>query len=202
MKPPYTQLLVLACCLFPLWPVAAMSDKEIVATINKVVMKVTGGDVAALDDLKTLPSDTTVAAALMFFSQNFYVFRKTKQNGVVAAKTAELATSAPTSEVYLKNMLKKQPVKPNNKMLHQRDTGIDCMVFIHNKVAVRVFGELLSDPELAIPIGTVSTSLADMSLAGAPYSSKTRNDAKTPEAIAKWKEWWEANKAQYAEVPK
>ena len=115
-----------------------MSDKEIVATINKVVMKVTGGDVTALDDLKALPSDITVATALMFFSQNFYVYRKTKQNGVVAAKTAELATSAPTAELYLKNLLKKQNVQLNNKFLHQRQTAIDCMVFIHNKVAVRV----------------------------------------------------------------
>ena len=64
-----------------------------------------------------------------------------------------------------------------------------------------MFGELLGDSELDIPIATVGTSLADMNLPGAPYSAKTSKDAKTPDGIAKWKQWWDANKAQYAESP-
>ena len=79
----------------------------------------------------------------------------------------------------------------------QRDIAIESLVLVHHNFAVRLIAQALSDPELGVPIGKLGTALAKMELPSTPYSSSQLKESATDDGIAKWKEWWEANKAQY-----
>lgn len=106
MKPRFLLPLVFAGCLFSICHVSAMTDKEMLAVINKVTQRMNRGDVTALDDLKTIPSDTAVPALLMFYRQNHVVMRETPQNRVIASKAAQLVAEVPGADVYLKGLFK------------------------------------------------------------------------------------------------
>ena len=200
MKPRSLLLLVLAGCLLPLWHVTAMTDKEMLAVINKVTQRMNRGDVKALDDLKTIPSDTAVPALLMFYRQNHVVMRETPENRVIASRSAQLVAEVPGADVYLKGLFKKQTTENLPGWFErQREAAVDAMVQVHNKFAIRVLADALTAPDRGMDAARLGAALADMNIPSAPYSKETRKSAGSPDGIAKWKEWWEANKAQYAQ---
>lgn len=73
------------------------------------------------------------------------------------------------------------------------------MVQVHKKFAIRVLADALTAPDRGMDAARLGSALADMNIPSAPYSKETRKSAGSPDSVAKWKLWWEANKAQYAE---
>jgi hypothetical protein len=121
----------------------------------------------------------------------------------LAARAAELVTEIPSGDVYFKGLFAKVPsASVPGWLAKQRQAALSCLVYLHNKFAVRVVFQSLLDPDSGVETGTLGTALADMNIPDAPYSFKTRKDAATADGIAKWKQWLEANKAQYIEQPK
>jgi len=177
-----------------------MTDKEILAIINKVTLRVTGGDVAALNDLKTLPNDFAVPSLLMFFRQNHFVLHETPQNRAIAAKASQLVLEIPDADVYLKGLFKKQSTADlPGWFLSQRNAAVACLVQLHNKFAIRAVANSLTDPDVGIDLATLAGALADMNIPSAPYSKATRKQSSSADGIAKWQQWWQENKAQYTE---
>ncbi len=202
MRPRFPTAVALVFALLPLLCVSAHDDKKAVAVFNSVAPRVSGGDIKALDDLKTLDPDDGTAALLFFFHANYNVMRATPQTRAFAARTAELAAELPGSETYFKGLFKKgPPAKNKNSLANQRQDAINCLVYMKQRIAIRIVAESLADPELDVDPGMLGKALADMGIKGAPYSPKERKEAASPDAIAKWKEWYEANKATFAAPP-
>jgi hypothetical protein len=62
-----------------------LSEKEMVDLINRVSLRINGGEVNALTDLTTLPVDVAVPALLNAFKYNYNVFQATPLTRSVAA---------------------------------------------------------------------------------------------------------------------
>jgi hypothetical protein len=163
--------------------------------INNVNRRITYDlDIKALDDLKPLATNDAVASLLMFFNQNQHLYKATAKHKEIAARAAQLATELPNADAYFMKVFRK--TQPSRGEL-QRDIAIESLVLVHNNFAVRLVAQALSDPELGVPIGKLGSALAKMELPSAPFSSSQLKESATDDGIAKWKEWWEANKAQY-----
>ena len=179
-----------------------MTHEEIMKVVNSVGERLEKNDVSALDDLKTLPNEEAVAVAMMYFKQYNYVYNSTDLDHQKSAKAAELTTDIPGSEDYFKRLLRKQPSPVPGQLARMRVVALDLLVKTHTKASVRIMAEALSDPELAARPGDIGKALATMSLPDAPFTKADGNNAGIPTGIAKWKEWWTANKGQYVEDAK
>jgi hypothetical protein len=173
------------------------SDKEAIALINKVELRVNGGDTSALNDLMVLPGKMAVPAYLNFFKNNYNIFGATRQNRGIGEKAAELATKIPGGEEYLVKLLKKKPDDSPNWVFAQQSTGIKALICANNKTAVRILCGALDEPEIG---GRAANALANLGIPGAPYSSNNKGSDATSnaEGIAKWKKWWNDNAYKYA----
>lgn len=175
---------------------AEPSQQEVVALMNKVQSRVAGGDVNALNDLSTLPGSWAAPAFLTIFQQNYNIYGETAQNRAVAEKCADLATTVPGSEEYFVKLLKKKDANSPNWVYAQQKTAVKLLLLVHNKASVRIFCSALDDPEMG---GKVANALATMGLPDAPYASKDKSAISSADDIAKWKQWWESNKNNYAD---
>lgn len=166
--------------------------------LNKAGERLMAGDITALDDVKALPGDDSVAGLIMFFKQYFYVFSKETEKKAIAKKAAIYITECPTAGPYIKRLFKKEAGRPKSGMLtNYRQTTLDALTDAKNSFAIRTLFELMDERDLEVPVGDFAIALAKMDLPSAPYTRDARKGASTPEGIAKWKEWWEANKAKY-----
>lgn len=200
MKSRFLTLLALAFCFLPLCHVSAQTEeqKKVMKLLGQASDRLMNGDITALDDVKALPGDDSVAGLLMLFKQYFYVFSKETEKKAVAKKAAIYITECPTAGPYITRLFKKEPGRGKSGMLtNYRQTTLDALTDAKNGFAVRTLFELMDESDLDVPVGDFSIALAKMDLPSAPYTRDARKGASTPEGIAKWKEWWEKNKAKY-----
>jgi hypothetical protein len=83
-----------------------LSEKEMVDLINRVSLRINGGEVNALTDLTTLPVDVPVPALLKAFKYNYNVFQATPLNKSIGAKAAQLLQTTPGAEENLLKLFK------------------------------------------------------------------------------------------------
>lgn len=193
-------VLALTLCILPLAPASAQTaqQKETMAILNKASERIIQGDITALDDVKALPGDDAVAGLLSFFQSNFYVFSKETKKKTIASKAAKYITECPTAADYITRLLRKEEGRPKSGLLiRHREATLDALASAKNPFAINLLFELMDDPQLEVPQGDISVALAKMDLPNAPFSSKARKGAATADGIAKWKTWWETNKATY-----
>lgn len=177
-------------------------QKQTIAVLNRADVRLMKGDITALDDVKALPGDDAVAGLLMFFKQYFYVYSTETEKKAIAAKAAQYITESPTAGPYIKRLFKKEANRPpSGNLTKYRQVTLESLITARNAFAVRTLFELMDESELEVPVGDFTRALARMSLPDAPFPApdlrSTKNPNYTPEGIAKWKEWWEANKANY-----
>ena len=112
-------ILAVTLCLFPLIPSSAQTEqqKQTMSVLKAASERLMRGDIAALDEVKALPGDDSVAGLLMFFKQNFYVYSKETQKKAIAAKAAQYITECPTAADYIKRLFKKEEGRPKSGML-------------------------------------------------------------------------------------
>ena len=172
------------------------SEKEMIDLINRVNVRINGGEINALNDLTTLPGDWATPALLNIFKYNYNVFGATALNKSIGAKAAQLITTTPGGEAYLVKLLKDAKEGQPNGIYFQQVSATKCLALVKGKLAVRVLCGALADSEIG---GRAADALASMSLPEAPYSPKTKPTPKRAEAVAKWKTWWDANKGNYSD---
>ena len=193
-------LTLFLCFAVPLY--AEMTDKEMIAVINKVQRAYLAGNKDSLEELQKLPTNTAVPALLPYFNQNFQLFRPDAKKEAEARRIAKLILDLPGIDGFIKGLLKISPSKNPGWILHQRNGIIDMLIFVHNKTSVRLFADLLNDPDNALPDKDLGRFLALLNIPGAPFSKETQKEAITPEGMKRWKEWWETNKGDYPELTK
>lgn len=176
-----------------------MTDKEMFALVNQVNGRVARGDAESIAALKALPKDYAVSALLNIFEQNYHLYLEKPENRRIALKVGEVLAEIPGTEEYLLNLLKKLPQPTPRWLFQQRQNAIDCLVNVHNKTSVRVFCSSLGESDLGIEPGVLGKALAAMNIPSAPYGPKGAKESSSPQGIAEWKDWWEANKEKYAE---
>ena len=164
--------------------------------INRVNLRINGGEVNALTELTTLPGNVAEPVLLDIFKHNYNVFQATPLNRSIGTKAAQLVTTTPGGEEYLVKLLKDAREGQPNNIYFQQVSAVNCLALVKNKLAVRVLCGALADSEIG---GRAADALATMSLPDAPYSAKTRPAPKKAEAVAKWKTWWDANKGNYGD---
>ena len=180
---------------------AEMSDKEIMAVVNKVQRAYTGGNKDSLDQLTKLPTSSAVPALLIFFKQNFYTFHPTTETNAEALRIAKMIIDLPNSAGYMKPFFKTPPAKNLPAWyIQQRNNIIDLLILVDGKFSVRMFADQLNDPANILTPKDLGRYLALLNISGAPFSKETQNAAGTTDGIAKWKEWWDANKSDYPPV--
>ncbi len=178
--------------------VRAQSQKEIISTLNRVSDQLIRGNVSALDDVKALPPDHDVGALMMYFKDHYYLNKPTTAQKAIAAKAALYVTECPTASKWISNLFKKEPGrKISGLLLNVRKATLDCLTAANNPFAVRTLVALFDETELEVPPTDFAVALAKMNLPNAPFSRDTARSAKSFNAVAKWKEWWETNKAAY-----
>ena len=171
-----------------------MSEKEMVDLINRVSLRINGGEVNALTDLTTLPVDVAVPALLNAFKYNYNVFRATPLNKAIGAKAAQLLTTTPGAEEDLLKLFKIARDDLPNNVYFQQDSAIKCLRLVNNKFSVRVLCAALAPTEIGCK---AADALATMSLPDAPYVMNEKSRPSKPDGVAKWKAWWDAHKGNY-----
>lgn len=200
MNRSFAALLALTLCILPITSLLAQTEqqKKTMAVLNKASERLMQGDITALDDVKALPGDDAVAGLISFFQSNFYVFSKETKKKAIATKAALYITECPTAADYIRRLFRKEAGRPKSGLLARyREATLDALASAKNPFAINLLFELMDDPQLEVPQGDISVALAKMDLPGAPFTSKARQGAATPEGIARWQPWWEANKATY-----
>ena len=190
----------LATCLLPLLPAFAQTEQQrnAMAVVNRTTERLMHGDIAALDDVKALPDDDSVAALIMFFKQNFYVFSKETQKKAIAARAAQYITECPTAADYIKRLFKKEEGRPKSGLLlNYRQATLDSLTTAKNRFAANLLIELMDEPNLEVPPGDFAVALTKMELASAPFTKAELKSAAAPEGVAKWKSWWKENKDSF-----
>ena len=115
-----------------------LSEKEMVDLINRVSLRINGGEVNALTDLTTLPVNVAVPALLNAFKYNYNVFRATPLNKAIGAKAAQLLTTMPGAEGDLLKLFKIARDDVPNNVYFQQDSAIKCLQLVNNKFSVRI----------------------------------------------------------------
>ncbi|TLD71482.1 hypothetical protein FEM03_08125 [Phragmitibacter flavus] len=180
-------------------PAQTEQQKATMKLIDRAGERLMLGDISALDDVKGLPGDDAVAVLIMFFKQYHYEFKATDGQKAIAAKAAQYITEAPTAEDYITRLFKKEEGRPKSGLLtNYRSATLDSLTSAKNGFAVSLLFQLMDESNLDVPVGDFSTALAKMNLPDAPFTRDSRKGATTPDGIAKWKAWWETNKANYA----
>lgn len=169
------------------------TDKEVIDLMNKVTIRVNGGDLKALNELTALPGHWATPALLSIFKQNYNIYMATPQNKAIGLKAAQLAISTDGGEEYLLKLLKGKPA--NNYVYFQQDSAIKCLVLVHDGRSIRILGASLDDLDPAEIGPKVVNALASLNLPGAPVSAKERISYAA--ALAKWKTWWASHKENY-----
>ncbi len=191
----------LVACLVPLLPASAQTEQQrrVMSVLKNASERLMRGDITALEDVKALPGDDSVAGLLMFFKQNFYVYSKETQKKAIAAKAARYITECPTAADYIKRLFKKEESRPKSGMLmNYRQTTLDSLTTARNKFAVNLLVELMDESELEVSPGDFAVALGKMNLASAPFSGTQLKAAATEDGVAKWKEWWAQNEAVFS----
>jgi hypothetical protein len=173
-----------------------MTDKEIIALMNRVTLSTNGGDINSLNELKAMPPKWAVVSYLTLFKQNYNINGATPQNKAIGAKCAQLLTTTPDGEALLVKLINDIDLKLPNQIYYQQISAINCMRIVNNKFAVRVLGAALNDTEMG---GRAANALAMMKLPDAPFTLKQEARPSNAEGVAKWRTWWDANKGNYTE---
>lgn len=173
-----------------------LSEKEMVDLINRVNLRINGGEVNALTDLTTLPVDVAVPALLNAFKYNYNVFRATPLNKSIGAKAAQLLQTTPGAEANLLKLFKIARDDLPNNVYFQQDSAIKCLRLVNNKFSVRVLCAALAPTEIGCK---AADALATMSLPDAPYVMNEKSRPSKPDGVAKWKAWWDAHKGNYSD---
>lgn len=197
MKTFHAAVITTAACLLSLLSASAQTEqqRQTMAVLKSASERLMSGDITALDDVKALPGDDSVAGLLMFFKQNFYVYSKETQKKAIAAKAAEYITECPTAADYIKRLFKKEEGRPKSGMLmNYRQTTLDSLTTANNKFAANLLIELMDESNLEVPPGDFGVALAKMGIPSAPFAKTELKAAATPEGVAKWKSWWKENK--------
>lgn len=180
-------------------PVQAQSQDEIIAILNKASNSIMNGDISALDNVRALPGDHSVAGLLMFFRGNYYAYKASAYQRSVASKSAQYITESPAAEEFIRNLFVKEPGRPASRDLEKyRDLTLDSLIVARNKFSVRTLVSLFDLPNLETPPSDFSVALAKLDIPDAPFSKANAKTAATAEGVTLWKKWWEANKDQYA----
>jgi hypothetical protein len=197
MKTFHAAVIATAACLLPISSASAQTEqqRQVMGVLKNASERLMRGDATALDDVKALPGDDSVAGLLMFFKQNFYVFSKETQKKAIAAKAAECITECPTAADYIKRLFKKEEGRPKSGMLmNYRQTTLDSLTTANNKFAVNLLIELMDESNLEVPPGDFGVAIAKMGIPSAPFAKTELKAAATPDGVAKWKSWWKENK--------
>ena len=173
-----------------------LSEKEMVDLINRVSLRINGGEVNALTDLTTLPGDVAVPALLNAFKYNYNVFRATPLNKSIGAKAAQLLQTTPGAEENLLKLFKITRDDVPNNVYFQQESAIGCLRLVNNKFSVRVLCAALAPTEIGCK---AADALATMSLPDAPYVMNEKSRPSKPDGVAKWKAWWDAHKGNYSD---
>lgn len=190
-------ILAVALCLLPIIPSSAQTEqqKQTMSVLKAASERLMRGDIAALDEVKALPGDDSVAGLLMFFKQNFYVYSKETQKKAIAAKAAQYITECPTAADYIKRLFKKEEGRPKSgTLMNYRQNTLDSLTAANNKFAVSLLIELMDESNLEVPPGDFGVSIAKMGIPSAPFAKTELKSAATPDGVAKWKSWWQENK--------
>ena len=190
-------LSIAAALLLAITPAfSELSEKEMVDLINRVSLRINGGEVNALTDLTTLPVNVAVPALLNAFKYNYNVFRATPLNKAIGAKAAQLLTTTPGVEEDLLKLFKIARDDLPNNVYFQQDSAIKCLRLVNNKFSVRVLCAALAPTEIGCK---AADALATMSLPDAPYVMNEKSRPSKPDGVAKWKVWWDAHKGNYSD---
>ena len=188
-------LSIAAALLLAITPAfSELSEKEMVDLINRVSLRINGGEVNALTDLTTLPVNVAVPALLNAFKYNYNVFRATPLNKAIGAKAAQLLTTTPGVEEDLLKLFKIARDDLPNNVYFQQDSAIKCLRLVNNKFSVRILCAALAPTEIGCK---AADALATMSLPDAPYVMNEKSRPSKPDGVAKWKAWWDAHKGNY-----
>lgn len=197
MKTFHAAVIATAACLLPLSPASAQTEqqRQVMSVLKNASERLMRGDTTALDDVKALPGDDSLAGLLMFFKQNFYVFSKETQKKAIAAKAAQYITECPTAADYIKRLFKKEEGRPKSGMLmNYRQTTLDSLTTANNKFAANLLIELMDESNLEVPPGDFGVAIAKMGIPSAPFAKTELKSASTPDGVATWKSWWKENK--------
>ena len=173
-----------------------LSEKEMVDLINRVSLRINGGEVNALNDLTTLPGNVAVPALLNAFKYNYNVFRATPLNKAIGAKAAQLLTTMPGAEEDLLKLFKIARDDIPNNVYFQQDSAIKCLQLVNNKFSVRILCAALAPTEIGCK---AADALAKMSLPDAPYVMNEKSRPSKADGVVKWKAWWDVHKGNYSE---
>lgn len=173
---------------------AAPTQKEVIAMLNRVQARVASGDLKAMDELTTLPGDWAAPALLHIFKHNYQIAGATPTNKAAGLKAAQLATTVAGGEEYLVKLLEDKPAREAEAVAPEQEAGIRMLVAAKNHAAVRILCGALDQPQMS---KKVVRALNQLSLPGAPQFPPDRMKNADLEVIAKWKEWWAANKETY-----
>ena len=146
-------------------------------------------------DNTPLHGQWAVPAFLTIFKENYNIYGATPTNRAIGAKAAQLATSVAGGEEYFVTLLNNKGDSRDNSPLLQQISAVKALICAHNKTSVRLLAGALDSPIMG---GRAANGLATMGLPGAPYSSKDKGGTSSADGIAKWKEWWKSNAANYS----
>lgn len=165
---------------------AEPSDDESLAVATRVQARVAAGDTTALNDLAVVPGKYSWPVLVA-------AFRKNRKDVSLLSKCAQLAVTVPQGQEQLLRLLSREAV--NNDEFSQQEIAIKFLVLNHDKISVRILGGSLAglNPKEMGPF--VTEALTALNPPGSPVTPK--DHVPNDEALARWRHWWDANKAGY-----
>ena len=164
------------------------SDEEQLALVSRVEARVATGDTDALNDLATLPAKDSCPALLA-------IFKKNRTDAAITSKCAQAVVTVPGGEEFIQKLLNREAA--DNPEFSRQEIAIKCLILNHDKTSVRILASTLDyfNPKEMGPI--ILRALATLNPPESPGMPKGHEA--DPEALAQWKQWWSAYKANYAE---
>ena len=170
------------------------SQGEFLAHMNRVQVRIRGGEIDALNELTAYPGKWATPAFLTIFKQSYN--GATPLDKGISMRCAQLLTTTQGGEDYLVKLLKNTNEDISNDIYFQQATAIKCMLLVNPKFGVRVLSSGLNDNEIG---GKAANALATLHLPDAPFPSNMKTGEANRVTVPKWKEWWEAHKDSYIE---
>lgn len=199
----FAKIFAFSLCLVSLTAfcqVDQQQQKRSIDTINRSSERLIKGDITALDEVKALPGDDAVKGLLLLFSNYYRVYKGTEEQKEIAARAALYFTQCPTANSYVLRLFRKDPARQQSpRLTRQREIILDALGAAKNRFSLKLMIDLIDDPELDAPPGTIGLGLARADIPGAPYSRSASKGTTTAEGLNKWRNWWSENQKSFPE---
>ena len=148
---------------------AAPPTKEMLDTLNKVARQVNAGNADALEQLRTIPKDTSFHPLFRYVLENRWQHDKPEALKI-AKKAAQIIVETPRYTDYFTELFSKDNLKfeKNPNFGRLRLMAIETLGYINNRDAIRILCESMESPASSF----FTAELAKMNTPGAPFTSK------------------------------